>query len=407
MGPPNLKKMLQVKIKPRQDSYSDQFSRILMVKVLMLTAAITGISWMKDKVTCIVPKNHDASPGFISKACWINGFYVYRDIPAVDQSYYYGIPTDILYDGINKYGVLCESNSQSGKANSNCDPLEKTFFLQYQWFPIIIAAIGYIYYLPYLLFRLVNKDMQDLKDTIKGKAVDDVNYDAICNKFFTREDTSVTTLHVRVMLNVVVKVLYVVANVLGMIFVDSALNNEFMEYGSGWSTWLGLSNEKMHDYTDPTVNKPGHQLLPGFGLCQVLTSAKDLKNTVINTHTYICELSQHVLYQYILIVLWYMFIFGIVVSILGLAKHVFSKIFSICNYDGENEEVKRIYSRLTTREKEYLDFVRRKNMPVYGGILRKLRENGDDPSTSSGSSRSLSRSSYSPNVPEKEALMMS
>ena len=52
MAPPDIKKMLQVKIKPRKDPYADQFSRIFMVKIMMLTATVTGISWAKDKV-CI------------------------------------------------------------------------------------------------------------------------------------------------------------------------------------------------------------------------------------------------------------------------------------------------------------------------------------------------------------------
>ena len=51
MGPPDIKKMLTVKLKPRVDPYCDQYSRIIMVKVLMLAATFTGISWLKDKVT--------------------------------------------------------------------------------------------------------------------------------------------------------------------------------------------------------------------------------------------------------------------------------------------------------------------------------------------------------------------
>lgn len=56
MAPPDLKKMLQVNIKPRQDSYTDQFSRIFMVKMMMLTSAVTAISWMKDKVNLFCVK---------------------------------------------------------------------------------------------------------------------------------------------------------------------------------------------------------------------------------------------------------------------------------------------------------------------------------------------------------------
>ena len=50
MAPPDIKKLLRIKIKPRKDPYTDQFSRIFMVKMMMLTATITGLSWAKDKV---------------------------------------------------------------------------------------------------------------------------------------------------------------------------------------------------------------------------------------------------------------------------------------------------------------------------------------------------------------------
>ena len=50
MAPPDIKKLLSIKIKPRKDPYTDQFSRIFMVKMMMLTATVTGLSWAKDKV---------------------------------------------------------------------------------------------------------------------------------------------------------------------------------------------------------------------------------------------------------------------------------------------------------------------------------------------------------------------
>ena len=45
--------ILKVKIKPRQDSYSDQFSRILMLKVMFLGAFFTGMTWYNDKINCL------------------------------------------------------------------------------------------------------------------------------------------------------------------------------------------------------------------------------------------------------------------------------------------------------------------------------------------------------------------
>lgn len=368
MGPPDLKKMLQVKIKPRKDSYSDQFSRILMVKMMMLTAAVTGISWAKDKFTCIVPKNHDVTAGFVAKACWINGVYIYRELDPKHQSFYYGIPSDISMDGMNKYGEMCNSDTQ------NCEEMEKTFFLQYQWFPLGVAALGFIYYLPYILFCVVNTDIISIKDMIKKKGKEEVNYDELLTKYFSRKNNSISNLNARILLNVVVKLLYVVANIVGMIIIDSALNGQFMSFGTQYSSWLNLSPTQRHDYTIEKDPKAGNELLPGFGLCQVTSSGQDIKNTIINKHVFVCELSQHVLYQYILIILWYMLVCGIAISIFGLIKHIFNQISAVFCVGLQGEDVERVYAHLTTREQQYMDFIRRKNMPVFGEVLHRLME---------------------------------
>ena len=128
-----------------------------------------------------------------------------------------------------------------------------------------------------------------------------------------------------------------------------------------------------HDYTVPRdPAKVGHSLLPGFGLCQVSNAGQDLKNIVNNKHTFVCELSQHVLYQYILIILWYVMIAGIIISILGLIYYCFTELSSaFCNgFQGKN--ITQLYADLTTREKQLLDFVRKKNMPVFGELLDRL-----------------------------------
>lgn len=59
-------------------------------------------------------------------------------------------------------------------------------------------------------------------------------------------------------------------------------------------------------------------LLPPFGYCEVHASAQDIKNSYGNRHKFVCELSQHILYQYALVVLWFALVVGIVVSIIGL-----------------------------------------------------------------------------------------
>lgn len=400
MAPPNLKKLLEVKIKPRQDSYTDQFSRIFMVKMMMLTAAVTGISWMKDKLTCIIPKSHDTTSGFVSKACWMNGLYVYRGLKPIQESFYYGIPSDITYDGVDEYGALCSTLNKARQPVPSCQPLEKTFFLQYQWFPLGVAALGFMYYLPYLLFRIVNADMQELKNAIKGKTVEEIKYEDIIAKFFIhKSQKSISNLRARVLLNILVKVLYVVANVAGFLVLDISVNGYFVGFGGKWNEWINREHEQKHDYTRPNEAKAGHYMLPGFGLCQVHTSAKDVKHVISNTHTFVCELSQHVLYQYILIVLWYTFIIGISISILGLLKHVFG-LFSVSFVNTDAADTKELHKTLTAREKEYLKFIRRKNMPVFAKLVQELNAKKFSGTPSVGSNPS----SYNPC--DKEKMMM-
>ena len=62
----------------------------------------------------------------------------------------------------------------------------------------------------------------------------------------------------------------------------------------------------------------GNLLLPPFGYCEMFESARDIKHTLANKHTFVCELSQNILYQYCFIVMWFAIVFGILASVLGL-----------------------------------------------------------------------------------------
>ena len=49
------KEFLTIKIKSRDDNIFDQYSRIFMVKILLIASMVCGISWYGDKFNCIVP----------------------------------------------------------------------------------------------------------------------------------------------------------------------------------------------------------------------------------------------------------------------------------------------------------------------------------------------------------------
>ena len=51
----DIKSMLSISIKSRHDSYTDQYNRIFMVKMLLVSSLIMGISWFQDSIHCMVP----------------------------------------------------------------------------------------------------------------------------------------------------------------------------------------------------------------------------------------------------------------------------------------------------------------------------------------------------------------
>ena len=44
----NIKSLLQVKFKARHDNYTDQFNRIFMVKIAMVSSMLLGLNWFKE-----------------------------------------------------------------------------------------------------------------------------------------------------------------------------------------------------------------------------------------------------------------------------------------------------------------------------------------------------------------------
>ena len=59
-------------LKSRYDSLSDQYNRILMVRLLLVISVVMMVSWYKDSVHCIVP-GEGLNEEFVSSACWIQG----------------------------------------------------------------------------------------------------------------------------------------------------------------------------------------------------------------------------------------------------------------------------------------------------------------------------------------------
>ena len=170
----SIKSILSVKTKPRHDTYSDHYSRIFMVKVMMVATLLTGMSWYSDKINCVIPQTIGANGGFVSSACWINGFYVYERIRYhADEVGYFGVPREIDHDGVLPDGQLCNTKDKAliNNPRVKCEPMEKTFFLQYQYMTFVMAALALLYYAPYSVYRLISEDMVSLKGSVGGESV--------------------------------------------------------------------------------------------------------------------------------------------------------------------------------------------------------------------------------------------
>lgn len=370
----DVKKILSIKIKPRQDSYSDQFSRVILLKVMFIGAFFTGMDWYSDKINCIIPKDQ-ADASFASSSCWINGLYVYENIRFHNNELgYYGMPRDISYNGMLDNGELCTTLSSATNvlnkgSNKNCQPMEKTFFLQYQYMTFFLILMGALYYAPYTFFKFVNTDIQSLKSTIK-----DGDAKHIVETYFNHRINSSARMNYRIIGTIVTKVLYIIVNVLAFMLTDRVLHGNFQSYGTNYAKWTSLNNTMAYDYMGRRHSpKPGDVLLPSFAFCEVYEMAQDIKNTYLNKNRFVCEMSQHILYQYVLLLVWWAMVFGMFISILGL-------IIVFLEYAFTFSTIKKMipgYSALniTVRECEYLAYIKRKNIPLFGRVLKEMKIN--------------------------------
>jgi len=117
----------------------------------------------------------------------------------------------------------------------------------------------------------------------------------------------------------------------------------------------------------------GNVLLPPMGFCEIHESARDVRQSFTNTNKFVCEISPNILYQYVLIILWFLIVFSIIVSIFGLLINLVGHLVTVTCFLRHDNPSKKIYQRLTFREVEYLEMIRRHNIPVFGEIVRKLQ----------------------------------
>ena len=69
----NIKSLLKIKFKARHDNYTDQYNRIFMVKMAMISSMLLGLNWFKDTIKCTIPNFAGIEKGYVHQACWIQG----------------------------------------------------------------------------------------------------------------------------------------------------------------------------------------------------------------------------------------------------------------------------------------------------------------------------------------------
>lgn len=96
----------------------------------------------------------DGDDKFVPGACWIRGFYIYKQLQTrFDKTAYFGIPKDMDMDGMTTDGTLCTTQYQFDREpNPDCKPMEKTFYLQVLQFLYIFLCINiFIMYILYII----------------------------------------------------------------------------------------------------------------------------------------------------------------------------------------------------------------------------------------------------------------
>ena len=81
-----------------------------------------------------------------------------------------------------------------------------------------------------------------------------------------------------------------------------------------------------------------------MGICEIHEATKDTTKSFTNANKFICELSPNILYQYVLIILWFFMVFSIAVAIAGLVLNVVGKIYIGTFYNGHHLDHKILFA---------------------------------------------------------------
>lgn len=172
-------------------------------------------------------------------------------------------------------------------------------------------------------------------------------------------------------MNVVIKCLYVFVNLIALFILNSSLDNHFLSYGTDWVHWKALKASLQMDFEERTEPTPGNRMLPTFGMCDITDSRLDNTNDYANKVKVICEVSTHILYHYVFLFLWFVLFVSLIISCFGVILYILGHLKNM-KYSRKKNSPQIIYKQLTMRECEYLEFIRRRDLTMYGAVVKKL-----------------------------------
>lgn len=125
--------------------------------------------------------------------------------------------------------------------------------------PFLLGVIALLYYIPYMLHKLVNHDIVKLKNQVDKPAPDVAAIYRIYFRQSKGRPVDQRPVMDRQLMVLVVKFLYLAVNVSSFMAFDSTMNGMFMGFGSKWMEWMQLENTQRFDYMGGSdFPKPGN-----------------------------------------------------------------------------------------------------------------------------------------------------
>ena len=229
------------------DSYCDRYTRICMTLMFGLSSLSMLIEYFTNRIHCTdVTGWNDLQPSYIEPLCWSKGLFLYEEAMTryqISTSYSYGIPSNPAHNGLHLYQDYCNTNqAKQSYPNNNCLPMSRVYFKQYIWLPFYIGILTLLFYFPYTVFQIVNPDLYSLLSTISTHNNDNNAY-AIIRNYFDYAINPISRLRLRVWLNIMVKLIYMIVNIFAFTFTSYLFDGDFENYGKDFHRFDGSSRQ--------------------------------------------------------------------------------------------------------------------------------------------------------------------